>query len=298
MAQLANVREPLDRFRGLFDEYISSEDHIEFFANHRTAEGDTFLRLETHVAPNLARLVLEEYVVRGKMHGTVITAFPSAETELPVFFCQIGGIGDRSIAVLDISPTTPDLDLTPLEPVHAKYSELLGLEPTKSHWLQSICSPYLLHCNYAELDTGLYVEAMVEYCRTWIDHYYRSAVPVATERRRALVENAIYKFKYQLHHHDPAYGIFAKSWGKPVADAFVFLECGDHPAYAPPDALESEIKPWHDEDRKLLWSRSAQEELMQQPAPLQEHAREAVESAARADGMGIITPELLRKYRA
>lgn len=298
MARLADIREPLDLFRGLFDPFITPDDHIDFYANHSTVEGDTFLRLETYLAPNLSRLIIEEYAVRGKMHGCVITAYPAPDTEIPIFFFQVGGVGDRSIAVLDISPTTPDLDLRPLAAVHEKYSQSLGLGPTSAQWLQSISSPYLLHCNYAELDTSAYVEAMTEYAGIWIEQYYRPAVPAATAQRQALVENALYKFKYQLHHHDPAYGIFAKSWGTPVADAFVYLECGDHPAYAPPAPLETDVKPWHDEPQTLLWSQDAQLEVLQAPTAQDQVAlREGMEEAALAARLGIITPALLAAFR-
>ena len=50
---------------------------------------------------------------------------------------------------------------------------------------------------------------MVEYCRLWIERYHRPALSAGPSPRSELISNAIYKFKYQLHHHDPAYGFFA-----------------------------------------------------------------------------------------
>jgi hypothetical protein len=296
MTRLTDIRKPLDQFTEMFADEIPKDDSLDYYVNRRTDEGETFLQLKTHSNDLISRLVLEEYIVRGRMHGTVITAYPKPTYEIPIFFCQIGGVGDRSIAVLDLSPTTPDVDYSPLIPVHQEYAERLGLEPTTTGWLQSICSPYLLHCNYAELDEDLYVEAMTAYCRVWLDHYYRPAVPVADRQREELVTNLIYKFKFQLHHHDPAYGFFARSWGKPAADAFVQLECGDHPAFLPPTDLESTLKGWHDDATHVVWDEPAQVVVMALPEADQERTRRDVERRALADGFGIITLTLLARY--
>lgn len=296
MTRLQDIREPLERFRELFGAQLPVDDRMDFYANRVTPEGETFLRLETYATPLLSRLVMEEYVVGGRMHGTVIMAIPRPETELPVFFFQLGGVGERSIGVLDISPTTPDLDLTPLEPLHKEYGQRLGLEPTTVAWLKTVCSPYLLHCAYKELDEGLYVEAMVEYCRLWIERYHRPALSAGPSPRSELISNAIYKFKYQLHHHDPAYGFFAKSWGKATADAFLDLECGDPPAMLPPVDLEPGVKPWHDVDRHLVWDADAQRTVMGSEPAQQDAWRARIEDLAAAEGLGIITPGLLERF--
>jgi len=296
MTRLSDIREPLELFRGMFAAELPVDDRMDFYASRRTQEGDTFLRLESYAPPSLSRLVLEEYEIRGRMRGTVIMAFPRPDTEVPIFFFQLGGVGDRSIAVLDISPTTPDLDLSPLAPVCEKYRELLGMEPTSTGWLQTICSPYLLHCNYSELDGELFVEAMGEYCRVWMDHYYLPRPPTGSERRAEMVTNALYEFKYQLHHHDPAYEFFTKSWGKPAADAFLDLECGDDPAFLPPEEFASKVKPWQDIERNLVWDERAQRAVMDQPSSEQDSWRATVEEGAVADGFGIITSEMLDRY--
>ena len=86
MTRLQDIREPLKRFRELFGAPLPVDDRMDFYANRVTPEGETFLRLETYATPLLSRLVMEEYVVGGRMHGTVIMAIPRPETELPVFF--------------------------------------------------------------------------------------------------------------------------------------------------------------------------------------------------------------------
>jgi Ferredoxin-dependent bilin reductase len=296
MTRLQDAREPLERFRALFAAALPAADRMEFYANRVTPEGETYLRAETYSTPLLARLVLEEYVVGGRMHGVVIMALPRPEIELPIFFFQLGGIGPRSIAVLDISPTTPDLDLSALAPAHKKYRELLGLEPTTVGWLKSVCSPYLLHCAYKDLDEDLYVDAMTEYFTVWFEQFYRSNASQQPTTRPQQVSNALYKFKYQLHHFDPAYEFFVKAWGTATADAFVDLECGDPPSFRAPTFLDQGVKPWHDVERNLVWSDVAQRQVMEREPSEQEALRARVEERAASDGMGIITGELLAAY--
>ena len=205
---------PLKHFHDTFRAEMSVDDHIEFFCNRKTDEGETFLRLETYDSEKLSRIVMEEYSIKSKMNGSVIMTFPRHDTDVPIFFFQIGGRGDRAIAVLDISPTHPDIDYAPLVPVYEKYHELLGLGDSKVAWLQKTCSPYLLHCQYDTIDCDLFLEAMRAYLDIWLEVYYRAGTQLAHERDIDIVTNAIYKFKYVLHRYDPAYGIFARSWGQ------------------------------------------------------------------------------------
>lgn len=292
MTTTPNVAEPLERFRAGFADLLSGDEHVDFYANHTTSEGDTFLRLASHQPPKLSRLVLEEYTIRGRMQGSVIMAFPNVDNEIPIFFFQLGGVGERSIAVLDISPTTPDVDLSALAPVHAHYADALGLEPTKTPWLLSVCSPYLLHCNYAEMDTALFTEAVMAYAAVWREQFYDAPLATPSPERQTAIRNRLYKFKYQLHHHDPAYEFFVKSWGKPAADAFVDLECSDDPPFLPPD-LDDKVKPWQREEHALLWDERAQRQVMRLPEDEQTAVRERVEAAAIQSALVIITEGFL-----
>ncbi len=290
------ILEPLKHFYDSFKEEMSVDDHIEFFCNHKTEEGDTFLRLETYDSTKLSRVVMEEYSIKSKMRGSVIMTFPRHDNDVPIFFFQIGGRGDRSIAVLDISPTRPDVDYAPIVPVFEKYHELLGLGPSKVAWLQKICSPYLLHCQYDEIDCDLFLEAMREYLKIWLEHYYRLGTALTDEHEIEVVTNAIYKFKYVLHHHDPAYGIFAKAWGKSAADAFVHLECSDHPAYRPPETLASKVKPWHNAELNVAWTEKAQLLAATVPEASRADVRTAIERCAADNDLGIVTTELYARY--
>lgn len=289
---------PLTHFFASLEDEMSVDDHIEFFCNHKTAEGDTFLRLETYDSTKLSRVVMEEYSIKNKMRGSVIMTFPRHDNDVPIFFFQIGGRGERSIAVLDISPTHPGIDYAPIAPVYEKYHELLGLGPSKVAWLQKICSPYLLHCQYDEIDCDLFLEAMREYLEVWLEHYYRPGTNLTDEHEIEVVTNAIYKFKYVLHHHDPAYGIFAKAWGKSAADAFVHLECSDHPAYQPPETLDGKVKPWHNDELNVAWTEKAQLLAAAVPEASRAGVRATVERRAAEHDLGIITPELYQRYSA
>ena len=57
--------------------------------------------------------------------------FPEPDTDIPIFTFQLGGSEGKSIALLDISPTLPDVDYTPLIPVFEKYRDLLNIEQPK-----------------------------------------------------------------------------------------------------------------------------------------------------------------------
>jgi hypothetical protein len=290
------LNEPLRRFFSMFKDALSVDDHMEFFANHKEAAGETYLRMETYTADKLARVIMEEYSVRSDLRGNVIVVTPQPNTDVPIFFFQLGGKEDRSIAVLDISPTLARADYSPLIPVYEKYSAALGLGPTKVDWMTKICSPYLLSCQYESLDDALFIEAMCEYFRVWVEHFYQRRAELEDEREVELVSNAIYKFKYVLHHHDPAYKIFSKSWGKTVADAFVYLECADDPAYRPPEGAAARVKAWMDWDRNVQWTADAQLQVLAAPEAERESIRESIESQVAAAGFGIVTPELLQKY--
>lgn len=288
---------PLQHFYNALEDEMSVEDHMEFYCNRKTEQGETFLRLETYDSDKLSRVVMEEYSINSKMRGSVIMTFPRPDNDVPIFFFQIGGRGDRAIAVLDISPTHPDIDYAPLAAVYEKFHAALGLGRSKVAWLQKICSPYLLHCQYDRIDCDLFLDAMRAYLDVWRRHYYAPGAVLADERDIEIVTNAIYKFKYVLHDHDPAYGIFAKAWGKGAADAFVYLECSDHPAYRPPVSLETKLRPWDNDELNVAWARDAQALAMTEASERVLEIRTAIEREAARRRFGIVTPELYERLK-
>jgi hypothetical protein len=229
-----NKTGPLKMFHELFGERLSHDNFIQFFTNGVRKGTNTYLLTEIYKAPHLADVILEEYGVREKLKGNVMLTLPEPDHDIPIFMFQLGGNETQKIALLDISPTLPGVDYTPLIPAFEKYRDRLKMAPSRVEWVNSICSPYLLHCQYDALDTALFLEATREYLQIWIRHYYLPGRPIATEEGRAQASQAIYRFKEVLHANDPAYGIFAKAWGKPVADAFFYLETQSHPALPMP----------------------------------------------------------------
>ncbi len=226
---------PLGTFHSVFDEYLDTDDYSQFFSNKKMAGKDTYLRTDMYTSENLADVILEEYGVRDKLQGNVIVALPEPTCNVPIFFFQLGGNSKQKIAMLDISPTQPDIDYTPLLPVYEKYHSLLDIKPCKLDWVNSISSPYLLQREYGSLDTELFLEAMYEYLSIWIDHYYLPARQLEDPSAVEAATAAVRKFKRVLHENDPAYDIFSKAWGKPVADAFFYLETRSHPSLPMPE---------------------------------------------------------------
>lgn len=296
----SNKTGPLKIFYQEFADHLSQENFYQFYSNRTKNGRNTFLLSDIFETDKLATLILEEYSVRGKLAGNVMVAFPEPDTDIPIFTFQLGGSEGKHIALLDISPTLPDVDYAPLQNVYDKYQELLEIGENKIEWVKSICSPYLIHCQYEELDVELFLEATLEYFRIWRDNYY---LPGQRLMDASLIEkstNAIYKYKRVLHDNDPAYGIFHKEWGEPVADAFFYIETKDHPALPMPDHDSPRLKLWENRELNVIWERRAQERVMEaMEAPEQVQARiiKAIEKQAAADDIGIITLEIFDRYK-
>jgi hypothetical protein len=283
-------------FRELFMEHMNADDRMEFYSN-RTKNGiETFLRSDISNADKISTVILEEYRVKSKMGGNVIIVLPEPDYDIPIFSFQLGGNDTDSIALLDISPTLPNTDYAPLQATFEKYRDLLKVEEPKVDWVKSISSPCLLHCQYGALDEDQFMEALREYLAVWIEHYYLPGKKLDDSAAIEKTTNAVYKFKHVLHDNDPAYGIFAKAWGKPVADAFFYLETNQYPALPIPDGEKSRLKIWKDKDRNILWTRAAQEYVYQAPERVRPLIRSAVEDKAEAASIGIITLEVLEQY--
>jgi hypothetical protein len=291
------IKGPLKIFVDMFGEYMSDDDIMQFYSNRTKGEKHTFLNSDFRQADKMSVVILEEYEVRGKLAGNVLMTFPEPEYGIPVFNFQLGGNGVKSIGLLDLSPTTPNIDYSPLIPIHEKYKKLLGVDPPHVDWVDSISSPYLLHCHYEELDTDLFLEAMSAYLKVWIEHYYKPAEKLTDELQIEIVTNAIYKFKRVLHANDPAYAIFSKEWGPSVADAFYYLETRNYPALAMPEHDHAKFKAWENKELRVLWEREAQEQVLQAPESYQQTIRDAVEQRVSAAHLGIITADVFEKYK-
>ena len=226
---------PIKLFVEMFGKYLSVGDYMEFYTNRRKADTDTFLSLDIYKAEKLSTIIVEEYAVRGKLRGHVITVFPDPNYSVPIFMFQLGGNATQSIALLDISPTLPDIDYAALRPAYEKYRDLLNMGEPPVEWVASISSRNLLHRQYGSLDEDLFMEAARAYLGIWIEDYYKPAVTLSTANQIESATSAILRYKQVLHANDPAHGIFSKAWGKKVADAFMYLETRDHPALPIPD---------------------------------------------------------------
>jgi len=287
----------LEIFIEMFGKYLSTDDCMEFYSNRKKDGTDTFLRSDIYSADKLAAAILEEYLIKSRMGGNVIIVLPTPEYDTPIFSFQLGGNDSQSIALLDISPTLPNIDYSPLLETFERYRDLLHIEPPKIDWVKSISSPYLLHCQYGDLDEDIFLEAMREYLAIWIEHYYLPGSKLTDQKQIATVTNAVYKFKYVLHDNDPAYGVFARAWGKPVADAFFYLETHQYPALPIPEEHGKKIKPWKNPDLNILWTREAQECVYEAPESVHQLIRDAIEAKVAAANIGIITLDVWHEHK-
>jgi len=221
---------PLAIFYEQFEAELIADDYQQFYSNHRDKGRDTYLMADICRADKLTDVILEEYGVRDKLKGNVIVTYPEPVYDMPIFTFQLGGNPKQKIALLDISPTSADIDYSPLVPVFEKYRDLLNMEPSKLDWVQDICSPYLLHRQYEALDMDVFTAAFHDYLKVWIEHYYQPANRLEDEAAIESARDAIRHYKRILHTNDPSYGIFVRAWGKPVADAVFYLETRNDPA--------------------------------------------------------------------
>lgn len=293
----AKMKGPLKMFMERFGKYLRDDDYQQFFSNRRQAGRETFLSSDFYRGEKLSSVILEEYSARGKLMGNVMLIYPDPQWDVPIFMFQLGGNGRQSIALLDIVPTLPGMSFAPLLPTFEKFQKVLGMGPSQVPWINKICSPCLLHVQYGELDTKLFLEATEAYLDIWIREYYEPGRKLERQRDIDVVTNALYKYKHVLHANDPAYGIFEKAWGKPVADAFHFVESQEHPRLPMPDEADPYAKVWENTELNVMWTLAAQRRLEQEPPVAQPTLRLAIEQNARAAHFGMITPDLYDRLR-
>lgn len=290
------IRGPLKMFLDRFGKYLREDDYQQFFSNRRQAGRDTFLSSDFYRAEKLSSVILEEYSARGKLQGNVMLVYPDPAWDVPIFMFQLGGNNRQSIALLDIVPTLPGTDLAPLRPVFEQYRDALGIGPSQVEWINKICSPCLLHCQYGTLDTRLFLEATEAYLDVWIRHYYEPGRRLERPEDIEIATNALYKYKHVLHANDPAYGIFEKAWGRPVADAFHYVESREHPSLPMPDEADPYAKVWENVGLNVMWTLAAQRRFEQEGLSPEE--RQSLEARAHEARFGIITPEVYEKLRS
>ncbi len=293
----AKLKGPLKKFMDRFGEYLREYDYQQFFSNRRQNGRDTYLSSDFRRADKVSSIILEEYGIRKKLQGNVILVVPDPAYDVPVYMFQLGGNGKQTIALLDIAPTHPDMDYSPLIPVYEKYRKALDIGDAKIEWVMTTASPYLLHCQYGEVDTELFNEAAAAYLDVWIEHYYKPGRRLESQADIDIVTNAIYKYKHVLHANDPAYGIFERAWGKPMADAFHYVESQEHPALPLSHEADPYAPVWENPELNVMWTLAAQQKFEREPAPLQTGLRERLEKRARDARFGMITPEIYDRLR-
>lgn len=294
----SKIKGPLKMFMNRFGGYMREDEYKQFFSNKRLAGKDTYLSSDFCLdqAGKLSSIILEEYGVRGKLQGNVILLYPEPSWDVPFFMFQMGGNKTQTIALLDISPTHPGMDYSALLPVYEKYRDALGIRPAPIEWVTRISSPYTLHAQYEQIDRDLFMEAAAAYLDVWIRHYYEPARKLDNPRDIDIVTNALYKYKHVLHANDPAYGIWEKSWGRPLADAFHYIETCEHPALPMPEDADPYAQVWDNRELNVMWTLAAQSRFEQDKGTPEQRA--TIEQRARAAHFGMITPEVYERLGA
>lgn len=292
------ILEYLEIFKDLFKEHMVFDDCMDWKANKITKDGETYLRIRSFPAEKVSKVVLEDYVIRDKLKGIVIIVYPSPSYAIPAFTFQVGGRNEnKTLGVLDMAPTLPNVDFSPVKPLYEKHCNLLGVKPCKIEWLNSICSKYLIHCNYKFLDRELFKQALIDYFNVWYKQYYLPAKKINNKKTVKTITKYIRTYKEVLHHNDPAYGIFTRAWGKPVSDAYIYLEYGDYPALVPPKKFKYKFKIWENKKLGMKWEKEAQLRVMEAPKFIRSYIRKTIENKVFDAQINVITLEVFNKYK-
>ena len=179
------------------------------------------------------------------------------------------------------------------------YHARLELKEPKLKWITQISSPYILQCQYHPLDDELFLEALHDYLKIWIEHYYKPAKRLESDNDIETVTYTVHNYKQVLHANDPAYKNFSRDWGKMVADAFLYLETRDQPDLHEPAARNAEdsIPPWKNDKLNILWTAEAQSRVMEAPQEVHQIIRDAVEKNAASASVKVITLDAFDRFK-
>jgi hypothetical protein len=154
-------------------------------------------------------VILEEYGVREKLKGNVMLTLPDPGYDVPIFMFQLGGNETQKIALLDISPTLPNVDYSPLLPAFEKYRDLLKVPPSHRVGERDLLTlaPAL---PVRHPDTGC--SWRPRRSTSDLDRALLPARQAALQERTGTRQPALSSVQGSPHANDPAYGIFAKAW--------------------------------------------------------------------------------------
>lgn len=291
----------LDRLRGCLD----PDDYTEYRSVRHAAGTYVEARSRVYQGAKLDRVMVNQYALKRGRGGLVIFGYPRVDYAIPAFLLHIGGMPpERTLAIMDLSPSSPTLDMGPFAAVSAAHRAALDLPATGVEWLRSVTSPHLLHCAFKPLDPERFLATFDATVTTWRDAYIDPAArdedPASVQARRA----AVLEMKRILFQNDPAFPVFTRAFGRAMSDVLAEAAFGGEPGLAIAEAIEPPPAPgsWVNKKLGIAWNADAQERVHEAPAFLRPMIRRIIEKEAAKEGVKVVAVDLVKrceqKYRS
>ncbi|MEY6431847.1 protochlorophyllide oxidoreductase [Thioalkalicoccus limnaeus] len=289
------------RMRGNLDR----DDFTEYRGRRRTADNEIVGCSRVFRGPKLDRVMVNRYSLKPGRGGLVIFAYPRVEYAIPSFLLHIGGLPpERTLAIMDLAPCSPTLDMGPFARVAETHRADLNLPDTRLDWLRQVTSPHLLHCAFQPLDPERFLATFTETIEVWCSAYIEPAArddqALSVQARR----DAILAMKEILFRNDPAFPVFTRAFGQAMSDVLAEAAFGGDPGLAVAQAAEPLPTPgsWVNKKLGVSWNADAQERVHEAPAFLRPMIRRIIEKEAVKEGLTVATVELVKrcekKYRS
>lgn len=292
-------------FLGRLDGCLDPDDFTEYSARRQTGTAQILGRSRIYQGEKLDRVMINQYTLKRGRGGLVIFGYPRVQYAIPSFLLHIGGIPPlKTLAIMDLVPSSPGMDMGPFGEVSLAHRTSLGLPDTQIEWLRAVTSPHLLHCAFKPLEPERFLRAFDDTVGAWRSAYIDPAEVEEAEAAVELRRNTVLEMKTVLFRNDPAFPVFTRAFGRGMSDVLAEAAFGGEPALSIAEATEPLPTPgsWVNKKLGVSWNADAQERVHEAPAFLRPMIRRIIEKEAVKEGLNVATVELVKrcekKYRS
>lgn len=286
------------RFFERLGERLDQDAVTEYSACHQANGKQVFSHSRLYQGEKLDRVMINRYSLRAGRWGLVIFAYPRLAYDIPALLLHVGGQPpERTLLTLDLAPCSNTLDLAPFAEIARAQRTALQLPDESLPLLESVTSPYLLHCSFKPLTPEQFFTAFDAVLECWCGYLDRASsdlIPESQDARRA----RILELKRVIFENDPAFPVFTQSFGKTMSDTLAEAAFGGTPGLTlhefqdvPPPAVGH----WANKKLGLVWNADAQQRVGEAPAIIRPMIRRIIEKDAAKAELSRITVEFVRQ---
>lgn len=298
-----------DRLEAIFFERLQGclefDDVTAYHSQRQDAKQFVQARSQIFQGEKLDRVMVHQYTLKPGRGGLVIFGYPRIEYAIPTFLLHIGGMPPaRTLLILDLAPSSPELNMTPFQIVAQAERTALSLPTAQVEWLRTVTSPHMLYCPLQPLALEKFVTTFTATVETWrhayIDPARRDDNSTTIQLRRA----ALLELKRVLLRNDPAFPVFTRAFGQKMSEVFADAAFGGTPGITIAEAVEPLPVPgsWVNKKLGVSWNADAQERVHEAPLFLRPVIRRIIEKEAVKENTHLVTIELVlrceKKYRS